>query len=643
MSGPWPLEIFLLDQRASQRGHSRQIRVGNMNVGPPVAEIQPLLPSRPSPQDVTAFLQDAVFTVFGFIVYLRGISMLHLISPQDAYGSIRYRLPTEDSSPQQRPYDRLRVYGTSSEETSLIMLILIESGCLMLKNVFLCSKIRQKITLVITSLTCSQLLTVLTVSNSMAVTNNCLEDYPVWPLLIVVWKITLACVLEHSAEAVHKYVAVTRPVSYPSLMTSTRAKILIAAVWVTSFIICFPPLVGWNDRKMNFQQSSTSSVVNSELGAMQGMNISVETDYSCHFSCELTNERGYVVYSACGSFFIPTLVMMFFYWKIYCAAAETTRAINQGFRTTKGKELLGDPYEEKRLTLRIHRGHGEQGRHYRTASQRSTNFVSNYPKSHKGKQYSLQMQNMKSNPNLKESLSLPPVLRYDPNNYKPANHCTATICAKTDCEGHHTTMELMPSPTPNCRDDTCYTVDTNLSEMETPNLPRSKKILSATSSCSSATSPLHPNCPSNSSSNLSRNMETTRLRPNNSTNRMGRRNIKVQVKRFRMETKAAKTLGIIVGVFILCWFPFFTMYLIRGFCPHCIPPLLFSIFFWLGYCNSALNPCIYALFSKDFRFAFKNILCRCIWTREKAKVLQQLPLTYNPPSLGDDRDESDES
>lgn len=78
-----------------------------------------------------------------------------------------------------------------------------------------------------------------------------------------------------------------------------------------------------------------------------------------------------------------------------------------------------------------------------------------------------------------------------------------------------------------------------------------------------------------------------------------------------METKAAKTLGIIVGGFILCWLPFFTMYLIRAFCEDCIHPLVFSVLFWLGYVNSAINPLIYALFSKDFRFAFKRIICRC--------------------------------
>lgn len=97
--------------------------------------------------------------------------------------------------------------------------------------------------------------------------------------------------------------------------------------------------------------------------------------------------------------------------------------------------------------------------------------------------------------------------------------------------------------------------------------------------------------------------------------RGGKRSAKFQVKRFHMETRAAKTLAIIVGGFIFCWLPFFTIYLIRAFCEECIEPTIFSVLFWLGYCNSAVNPLIYALFSNEFRIAFKRILCRCVCTR----------------------------
>lgn len=108
---------------------------------------------------------------------------------------------------------------------------------------------------------------------------------------------------------------------------------------------------------------------------------------------------------------------------------------------------------------------------------------------------------------------------------------------------------------------------------------------------------------------------TDSLMKKNDKKQRGKRSVKFQVKRFKVETKAAKTLAIIVGGFIFCWLPFFTMYLIRAFCDQCIEPTVFSVLFWLGYCNSAINPLIYALFSHEFRIAFKRIVCRCVCTR----------------------------
>ena len=78
-------------------------------------------------------------------------------------------------------------------------------------------------------------------------------------------------------------------------------------------------------------------------------------------------------------------------------------------------------------------------------------------------------------------------------------------------------------------------------------------------------------------------------------------NLIFKVRKFKMETKAAKTIGIIVGCFVLCWLPFFSIYItrlspnfyktskivnpiqcFRAACTNCVPDLLFSVFFWYG-------------------------------------------------------------
>lgn len=79
----------------------------------------------------------------------------------------------------------------------------------------------------------------------------------IW-LALDVWMCT-ASILNLCAISLDRYVAVTRPVTYPSIMSTKRAKLLVLGVWVLSFVICLPPLVGFNNK------SSSSSYTSSTL------------------------------------------------------------------------------------------------------------------------------------------------------------------------------------------------------------------------------------------------------------------------------------------------------------------------------------------------------------------------------------------
>ncbi|XP_069744213.1 trace amine-associated receptor 1-like, partial [Narcine bancroftii] len=76
------------------------------------------------------------------------------------------------------------------------------------------------------------------------------------------------------------------------------------------------------------------------------------------------------------------------------------------------------------------------------------------------------------------------------------------------------------------------------------------------------------------------------------------------------ERKAAKTLGIMVGVFLICWSPFFICNTMNAFVNYSISPVVFDALVWFGYLNSTFNPVIYGFFFSWFRKAV-TIICTC--------------------------------
>ncbi|XP_071763361.1 5-hydroxytryptamine receptor 1F [Centroberyx gerrardi] len=77
------------------------------------------------------------------------------------------------------------------------------------------------------------------------------------------------------------------------------------------------------------------------------------------------------------------------------------------------------------------------------------------------------------------------------------------------------------------------------------------------------------------------------------------------------ERKAASTLGLILGAFVICWLPFFVKEVIVNTCNACSTSMEMADFLtWLGYLNSLINPLIYTVFNEDFKKAFQRLI-RC--------------------------------
>lgn len=80
---------------------------------------------------------------------------------------------------------------------------------------------------------------------------------------------------------------------------------------------------------------------------------------------------------------------------------------------------------------------------------------------------------------------------------------------------------------------------------------------------------------------------------------------------FRRELRVTKMLGLVVGAFVLCWGPFFSIVVLYAVCSSCPNDYGWvNTSKWLHYANSTLNPLVYMLFTRTFRSAFRRLIVR---------------------------------
>ena len=76
---------------------------------------------------------------------------------------------------------------------------------------------------------------------------------------------------------------------------------------------------------------------------------------------------------------------------------------------------------------------------------------------------------------------------------------------------------------------------------------------------------------------------------------------------FLNERRITITLFIILAVFLACWTPFSVLTLYATLAGNELPKYFSVAAYWLGFLNSAMNPVIYALRTKEFRQGYRQI------------------------------------
>jgi len=69
------------------------------------------------------------------------------------------------------------------------------------------------------------------------------------------------------------------------------------------------------------------------------------------------------------------------------------------------------------------------------------------------------------------------------------------------------------------------------------------------------------------------------------------------------QVKAARTVGILIGIFMVCWLPHLVIHTLLVFKVDFVPVSVQFFFYVLGNFNSCFNPFVYAKRSQDFQNA----------------------------------------
>ncbi|XP_017119221.1 probable G-protein coupled receptor No18 [Drosophila elegans] len=405
-------------------------------------------------------------------------------------------------------------------------------------------------------------------------------------------------ILSLCAISLDRYLAVTQPLTYSKKRRSKRlALLMILVVWITALSITCPPYLGWY-----------------EAGRHQAEFV----------DCRYNQNKGYVVFSAMGSFFIPLTVMLYVYVKIgYVLTSRRQRIVRDAnSERTADYDVDGDNFIS-------------ESEHYhctptkwlpnRKSRWRFSSLHDPPANMTKGQQSSVKCPKC-STPATGVAVPAAAVadktltFKHQPTFYELVEvsrlssliHCSAISCKYGGPCMHSTPSGLHYVGTDGGSfSDTCLGASASALEV-------SEKL--------EAESHAHAHAHAHSQQKQ-KQQEQQQHHPHghhhhhnhgSQSHHNHHHRMPMRVSTTKRDSKTAKTLTIVMGGLIACWLPFFVYYLLIPFLPR--PAVLEDLMFgftWIGWVNCAINPFIYAFYNPDFRTAFWRLTCRPICKQKR--------------------------
>ncbi|KAE8612795.1 hypothetical protein XENTR_v10012991 [Xenopus tropicalis] len=366
---------------------------------------------------------------------------------------------------------------------------------------------------------------------------------------------------------IDRYRSIQQPLRYLKYRTKTRASLMISGAWLLSFTWVVP-ILGWHV----FANGGIRSVPESTC----------ETEFH--------KVTWFKVLTATLNFYIPSLLMLWFYAKIYKAVREHYQhreVVNGSFQLFYDSKLV--------QSVRVLKG---QQSCTKTQCKDGNLTV---PEMNFPAQYTPISKEFRQSRSTQEK---DPVEDY--GKQKGFSHCDNNVFKL-----HCFPLAIIQGSPQECRN--YVTVTRGALEEHNCLRPRQREEISEEHTFAEAASCMvdlsqvgksNMEAPGRTEARLSGNFRYLKH-----TWERFRTHSKQHIQGLHMnrERKAAKQLGFIMAAFMLCWIPYFVLFMVIAFCHNCCNHNFHMFTIWLGYINSTLNPLIYPLCNENFKKTFKKI------------------------------------